>query len=102
MNNSMMTCRFEGRLGNIVLEVYSLFLFAKTNNLPFENIKLNLHYSHGIGILDPNTLERHPIEDYIGYCKDIMLTDFLRPHFISNDEWQKMFKGIKETSFDDC
>lgn len=101
MSNTLLTCRFEGRLGNIVLEIYSLFLFARANRIPFDNVKLNLHYSHGIGTLDPNTLERHPIEDYISYCKDVVLTDFLRPHFIEDSEWKKLFKNTKETSFKD-
>lgn len=84
----MLTCRFGGQLGNIMLEMFGVFWYAKKHNLPFSNVVFNENYTVA-------TQEDVPIvhDDYI--TNNMPILQNIAQHFIPCND-------IKNIQFFEC
>lgn len=84
----MITCKFGGQLGNIMLEIFGVFWYVKKHNLPFSDVVFNKDYCVA-------TQENIPVvhNDYITNNMPILIN--IAQHFISRND-------IKNMQFFEC
>ena len=95
----MVTCKFIGRLGNIMLEIYNVFLYAKQKNMSINSIVFDKQYI-GSGI-NPNKYKKvspfFRVENYIEFNKEILANVY--SHFIDHSRYEALAKNCRSVKY---
>lgn len=80
----MLTCEFGGQLGNIILEIYSVFFYAKRHGIPFSEIVFNKRY-------DVFNESNPPIQYYDYIANNMAVFENIASHFVDEDEFESIY-----------
>lgn len=79
----MISCRFGGQLGNVMLEIYGVFHYAMTHHIDFSDVVFNRHYDVQnqdiVKIMHANYIE-----------ENIRIFSNIKSHFIDESEYNKI------------